>query len=135
MSNFENAKVLIKQGWLQGYTDGNLKVFKGIPYAKPPVGDLRFKHPEDPGRWRGVRKATQYSAACIQQVMEQEDLPANVHGVPQFMAPSQYEEDALYLNVWTPAKAETDKLPVFIWVHGGGMVACSSSYSSCKCCK
>lgn len=131
MSNFENAKVLVKQGWLQGYKERNLKIFKGVPYAKPPVGELRFKHPEDPERWRGVRKATQYSAACIQQVMEQEDLPANVHGVPQFMAPSQYEEDALYLNIWTPAKAETDKLPVFIWVHGGGMVAGSGCEVVC----
>ena len=131
MSNFENAKVQVKQGWLQGYIEKDLKIFKGIPYAKPPVGDLRFRHPEDPGRWKGVRKATQHSAACIQQVMEQEDLPANVHGVPQFMAPSQYEEDALYLNIWTPAKAETDKLPVFIWVHGGGMVAGSGCEVVC----
>ncbi len=131
MTNFENAKVLVKQGWLQGYTENNLKIFKGVPYAKPPVGELRFKHPEDPGRWRGVRKATQYSAACIQQVMEQEDLPANVHGVPQFLAPSQYEEDALYLNIWSPAKTENDKLPVFIWVHGGGMVAGSGCEVVC----
>ncbi|MBQ1342166.1 MAG: carboxylesterase family protein, partial [Erysipelotrichaceae bacterium] len=114
MSNFENAKVLVKQGWLQGYLDGHVKVFKGIPYAAPPVGERRFRHPEDPGKWRGVRKATQYSAAAVQHVMEMENMPANVHGVPQFMAPSQYEEDCLYLNVWTPAKSEDDKLPVFI---------------------
>ena len=57
MSNFENAKILVKQGWLQGYTEGNLKIFKGISYAKPPVGELRFKHPQDPERWKGVRKA------------------------------------------------------------------------------
>lgn len=131
MSNFENAKVLVKQGWLQGYTENNLKIFKGIPYAKAPVGALRFKHPEDPGKWRGVRKATQYSAACIQHVMDQESMPANVHGVPQFMAPSQYEEDSLYLNIWTPAKTDADKLPVFIWVHGGGMVAGSGCEVVC----
>ena len=95
MGNFENAKVKVRQGWLQGYTQGSLKVFKGIPYAAPPVGELRFRQPRDPGRWRGVRKAVQYSAAAIQQVMEQEDLPANVHGVPQMLAPSQYEEDGL----------------------------------------
>ncbi len=131
MSNFENAKVQVKQGWLQGYLEEGVKIFKGIPYAAPPVGARRFRHPEDPERWRGVRKATQYSAACIQHVMAQEDLPANVHGVPQFMAPSQYEEDALYLNVWTPAKTEEDKLPVFIWVHGGGMVAGSGCEVVC----
>ena len=71
MSNFENAKVLVKQGWLQGYIEENVKIFKGIPYAAPPIGDRRFRHPEDPERWRGVRKATQYSAAAIQHVMEQ----------------------------------------------------------------
>ena len=123
MGNFENAKVKVKEGWLQGYTDGSLKVFKGIPYAAPPVGALRFRHPQDPGRWRGIRQATQYSAAAIQHVMEVSTAPANVHGVPQFLAPSQYEEDCLYLNVWSPAKTPEDKLPVFIWIHGGGMVA------------
>ncbi len=131
MTNFENAKVKVKQGWLQGYNEGELKIFKGIPYAKPPVGDLRFKEPQDPGRWRGTRKAVNYEAAAIQHVMDEENLPANVHGVPQFMMPSQYEEDCLYLNVWTPAKTEDAKLPVFIWVHGGGMVAGSGCEVVC----
>ena len=63
MDHFSNAKVQVKQGWLQGYTEGELKIFKGIPYAAPPVGELRFRHPQDPGRWRGVRKATQYSSS------------------------------------------------------------------------
>jgi hypothetical protein len=53
MGNFENAKVKVAQGWLQGYTEGKLKIFKGIPYAAPPVGALRFRQPRDPGRWRG----------------------------------------------------------------------------------
>ena len=131
MGNFENAKVRVREGWLQGYTQGELKIFKGIPYAAPPVGELRFRQPRDPGRWRGVRKAVQYSAAAIQQVMEQEDLPANVHGVPQLLAPSQYEEDCLYLNIWTPARTAEEKLPVFIWVHGGGMVAGSGCEVVC----
>ncbi len=89
MGNFENAKVKVAQGWLQGYTEGALKIFKGIPYAAPPVGALRFRQPRDPGRWRGVRKAVQYSAAAVQQVMEMPEMPANVHGVPQLLAPSQ----------------------------------------------
>ena len=131
MADFDNAKVLVKQGWLQGYCEEGVKIFKGVPFAAPPVGDLRFRHPQEPERWRGVRKATQYSAAAIQHVMDIESLPANVHGVPQFLAPSQYEEDCLYLNVWTPAKTEEDKLPVFIWVHGGGMVAGSGCEVVC----
>ena len=131
MSNFDNAKVQVKQGWLQGYTEGDLKIFKGVPYAAPPVGALRFRHPQDPGRWRGVRAATQYSAAAIQHVREEAELPANVHGVPQILARSQYEEDCLYLNIWTPAKTAEDKLPVFVWIHGGGMVA--GSGVECVC--
>lgn len=131
MGNFENAKVLVKEGWLQGYTEGKLKIFKGIPYAAPPVGSLRFRHPQPARRWRGVRKAVEYSAAAIQHVMDNENLPANVHGVPQLLARSQYEEDCLYLNVWTPAKTPEDKLPVFIWIHGGGMVA--GSGVECVC--
>ena len=131
MTNFENAKVQVAQGWLQGYTEGKLKIFKGIPYAAPPVGALRFRHPQDPGRWRGVRKATAYSAASIQHVMENPETPANVHGVPQFLAPSQYEEDCLYLNIWTPAQTPDARLPVFVWIHGGGMVAGSGCEVVC----
>ena len=131
MTDFENAKVKVKQGWLQGYAKENVKIFKGIPYAAPPVGERRFKKPEDPECWRGVRKATQYSAASVQHVMEMADMPANVHGVPQFLAPSQYEEDCLYLNVWTPAENPDAKLPVFLWIHGGGMVAGSGCEVVC----
>ena len=131
MTDFENAKVKVTEGWLQGYTEKNLKIFKGIPYAAPPVGELRFAKPQDARKWRGVRNATHYSAAAIQHVMADEKLPANVHGVPQMLARSQYEEDCLYLNVWTPAKSADAKLPVFIWIHGGGMVA--GSGVECVC--
>lgn len=131
MSDFENAKVHVQEGWLQGYTDGKLKIFKGVPYAAPPVGNLRFRHPVDARKWRGVRKATEYSAAAIQYVQPDLEAIANVHGVPQLLARSQYEEDCLYLNIWTPAKTAADKLPVFIWIHGGGMVA--GSGVECVC--
>ncbi|WP_322175432.1 carboxylesterase/lipase family protein [Acutalibacter caecimuris] len=127
VTDFEHAKVKVKQGWVQGYTEeapnGTLKIFKGLPFAAPPVGDLRFRRPQDPGCWRGVRRATQYSAAAVQEVQELGEAKANVHGVPQMLAPSQYEEDCLYLNVWSPAETQDEKLPVFIWVHGGGMNA------------
>ena len=131
MSNFDNAKVEVREGWLQGYTDGPLKIFKGVPFAAPPVGELRFRHPVPARRWRGVRKAVEYSAAAIQFVQPEPEKIANVHGFPQILARSQYEEDCLYLNIWSPAKTAEDKLPVFIWVHGGGMVA--GSGVECVC--
>ncbi len=131
MSDFENAKVRVNEGWLQGYTQGKLKIFKGIPYAAPPVGQLRFRHPKAAGKWRGVRKATQYAAAAIQHVMDPSELPDDENGLAQMLMPSQYEEDCLYLNVWTPAKSPDEKLPVFIWVHGGGMIAGSGCEVVC----
>ncbi len=121
MSDFSEAKIKVKQGWLRGYVDGGLKIFKGIPYAAPPLGERRFRAPEDPGVWRGVRDATRYGAASIQHVGE--FMPEEPR--------SQYEEDCLYLNVWTPAKTPDDRLPVFIWIHGGGLVAGSGVESVC----
>lgn len=131
MDRFSEARVTVKQGILQGSVDGKLKVFKGIPFAAPPLGSLRFRKPQEPGRWRGVRPAVQYSAAAIQLVQPDPEAIANVHGVPQLLARSQYEEDCLYLNIWSPAGTAEDKLPVFIWVHGGGMVA--GSGVECVC--
>lgn len=113
MIDFEKALVRVRQGWLQGYTEGGLKIFKGIPYAAPPVGELRFRRPQEPACWRGVRRAVQYPAAAVRHVMDQPGLPANTHGVPQALAPSQYEEDCLYLNIWTPAKTLVHCLPRF----------------------
>lgn len=122
MSNWENGLVQVKQGRLQGCEDSGVKVFRGIPYAAPPVGERRFKAPADPGSWRGTRDATKFGAASIQVVME-----------PSFIQPaSQYEEDCLYLNVWTPAKSENEKLPVFMWIHGGGLVAGSGVETVCR---
>jgi para-nitrobenzyl esterase len=122
MSNLENALVQVKQGRLQGCDDKGVKVFRGIPYAAPPVGELRFRAPADPGFWRGTRDATKFGAASIQPVVE-----------PGFIEPnSQYEEDCLYLNVWTPANKEDEKLPVFMWIHGGGLVAGSGVETVCQ---
>ena len=139
VTDFAHAKVKVAQGWLQGYTEeapnGTLKIFKGIPYAAPPVGELRFRRPQAPGRWRGIRRATQYSAAAVQHVQVFGDEKANVHGVPQMLAPSQYEEDCLYLNVWSPAKTQQDRLPVFIWVHGGGMIKDISHNAGLSTCR
>jgi len=84
-------------------------VFKGIPYAKPPVGELRFSRPADPESWEGERVCDTFSPDCIQ------GLPMGAPGPAQNIS-----EDCLYLNVYTPAESAEDKLPVLFWIYGGG---------------
>ena len=97
--------------------DGKIHVFKGIPYAAPPIGDLRWKAPQPVKPWTGVRKADDFGARCMQ---------ARIYGDMVFRddGPS---EDCLYLNVWTPSLAKDSHLPVMFWIYGGGFVAGGSS--------
>jgi para-nitrobenzyl esterase len=97
-------------GLLQGTVEDGLTIYRGIPYAAPPIGELRWKPPQPAAKWQGVRLADQFGRACIQTNAAISKLPT----------PS---EDCLYLNVWTPAKSATAKLPVMVWIHGGGFVA------------
>jgi para-nitrobenzyl esterase len=89
-----------------------IHIYKGIPYAAPPIGDLRWKPPQPAIPWSGVRECTRYSL----QAAQYHDIHAS--GSMQNVSSS---EDCLYLNVMTPAKEETDKLPVMVWLHGGGL--------------
>ncbi len=101
----------VEQGKLQGVADKGVVSFKGIPFAAPPVGELRWKPPAAPAGWEGVRRADEYGAACPQ--------PARTDGggVGRF---DNQSEDCLTLNVWTPlARPEGDGLPVMVWIHGG----------------
>ena len=101
------------QGKIHGklINDGKVREFLGIPYAAPPVGDLRWKAPQPPARWKGVRDATAYGAHCAQNHVF-DDM------VFQDAGPS---ENCLYLNVYAPAGAKSDSgLPVMFWIHGGG---------------
>ena len=90
-----------------GSTD-DVRVYKGIPFAAPPVGDLRWHEPRPPSHWEGVRKADEFSPVCMQQRRG----PAGASGP----APS---EDCLYLNVWTAAKSASERRPVIVWTYGG----------------
>ncbi len=102
--------------------DASVLAFKGIPFAAPPLGDLRWRAPQPPASWSAVRKAEQYSASCIQNI-----VPERKPWTYEYMAHNQISEDCLYLNVWTPAKSAGDKLPVYFWIYGGGYVEGSTA--------
>jgi para-nitrobenzyl esterase len=106
--------IRVDGGLLSGIAGSSpeIKVYKGIPYAAPPVGDLRWRAPKTAPKWDGVRKADQFSATCIQ-------VPY-AEGSPYRSAAESVSEDCLYLNVWSGAKAG-GKRPVMVWIHGGAL--------------
>jgi len=106
--------VHVAQGTLHGATAGQVTRFKGVPFAAPPVGELRWRPPAAPAAWKGVREATAYGPMCMQ-------MRATPPGTNQ-------SEDCLTLNVWTPASAKPgQKLPVMVWIHGGSFTGGSGS--------
>jgi para-nitrobenzyl esterase len=85
--------------------------FKGIPYAKPPIGDLRWRAPQPPEPWAGVRRADTFGPRCVQ--------PSRRENSISYYGPEQESEDCLFLNVWTAAAGAGEKRPVMVWLHGG----------------
>ncbi|MDE1985907.1 MAG: carboxylesterase family protein [Alphaproteobacteria bacterium] len=110
-------------GALAGKADGAVTAFLGIPYAKPPVGDLRWRAPVPDAPWSGVLQATKFSDSCAQVINHKGGHPWTAEYVPQNKA----SEDCLYLNVWTPAHAANARLPVMVWIHGGAFLNGSSA--------
>lgn len=106
-------RVKIANGLLEAGAplEKGVRSFKGIPFAQPPVGDLRWKPPQPVKNWTGVRKADQFGARCMQRTGPGADYWFRSNGM---------SEDCLYLNVWTPAKSGKERLPVLVYVFGGG---------------
>ncbi len=100
------------KGAIRGFVKDGVDVYLGIPYAAPPVGNLRWRPPQPAKRWSGVLDATEYANACPQ-----------VTGLGAFAGPTSTNEDCLYLNVFTTGRSHTrhyGSKPVIVWLHGGG---------------
>jgi para-nitrobenzyl esterase len=114
-----DPQVTVLQGRLAGTTDGGISVFKNIPFAAPPVGDLRWRAPQPAANWSGVRDASKFGPICMQaprpKGMAYEKLPES--------------EDCLSLNVWSPNTAPGTKLPVMVWIYGGAFRSGGSAMS------
>jgi para-nitrobenzyl esterase len=93
-----------------------VRVFKGIPFAAPPVGPLRWKEPQPPEGWSKVRKADAFGNVCVQQSSPKR-VPVNV--AVDLPDSPKMSEDCLYLNVWTSANRASARLPVMVWIFGG----------------
>lgn len=113
-------RVITESGAISGLREKGLDVYKGIPFAAPPVGDLRWRPPVRAASWTGTRKADAFAPACRQVGVS---MPGET--------PPAVSEDCLYLNIWTPAKRDTkathDHLPVIVWIHGGAYINGSAS--------
>jgi para-nitrobenzyl esterase len=117
--------VAVTGGLVEGGFSGDdqtVRVYKGIPYAAPPVGDLRWKPPQPVLPWNGVRTSTEFSAECPQT--------SPPEGSFYYRPPPPQSEDCLYLNVWTAARSADERRPVMVWIHGGGLQRGSGSGGS-----
>jgi para-nitrobenzyl esterase len=108
------VQVEVANGTLEGYLEDSVEHYLGIPYARPPVGELRWRAPQPPLAWEGVLTVRENPGPCSQSVPFIEALSGS--------------EDCLYLNVWTPADRPAEPMPVMVWLHGGGFIVGRGSY-------
>ena len=114
--------VQVNTGTLAGKLEGNIGVFQGIPFAAPPVGNLRWREPQPAASWQGIRDATHTANACMQRTVGLDTFIAPLaaaYGVPYPMESFKPSEDCLYLNVFSPWPFVHKGLPVMVWLHGG----------------
>jgi para-nitrobenzyl esterase len=102
-------------------SDGKVNIYRGIPYAAPPLGDLRWKAPQPVKPWTAALQANDFGPSCMQE-LQRSRLP----WAKEFMAQNNDSEDCLTVNIWTPANSAGKKLPVLFWIHGGGFTEGSS---------
>lgn len=112
----QGQRVMIESGAISGLSEGGLHIYKGVPFAAPPIGELRWRPPVAAAAWTGTRKAEAFQPACMQTGVS---MPGET--------PPAVSEDCLYLNIWTPAKSARERLPVIVWIYGGGLINGSAS--------
>jgi para-nitrobenzyl esterase len=107
----QSPKALTESGAISGLRESGLSVYKGVPFAAPPIGDLRWRSPVPVVPWTGTRKTDAFAPACMQTGVS---MPGET--------PPTVNEDCLYLNIWTPAQSVHQHLPVLVWIYGGGYI-------------
>ena len=116
----KNPIVKTQEGLLEGFKEEGIFKFYGIPYGAPPVGHLRWRPPQTVEPWEGTRDATRFGKiAC--QISRKDDIPEGNRGLIE-------GEDCLYLNVWSSSISADEKMPVMVWIHGGGFLNGSGSF-------
>ncbi len=118
----QNPLLKLTNGKIEGTynSDKTVRSFKAVPYSMPPTGGRRWKAPEPVREWSGIRNCTEYSASAMQP----KPVPFMCWTEEFIAPPAPLSEDCLYLNIWTAAKEKRDKMPVFVWIHGGGFLRC-----------